>query len=361
MAAAGPVPRLVLVDTVDQLPGLLPWHAFTALRTCDLILLRDDAHPLAPHLAVAEERYETLPEDTGELPLGRGELLGGLSLADKARAAWIVRRVHAIGSCAYVFGPDDSDAFTRTLGMEAARENVEVEVVYFGMAPPGLGVIGLVDVQRQLLAPDGCPWDAEQTHASLAPYAVEEAHELAEAIAAGDRAGIVEELGDLLLQVVFHAALSDDFDIDVVAAGITDKLVRRHPHVFADARADTAEAVQASWDEIKAQEKPGRAGPFDGIPASLPATALAAKVQSRAERLVAPPDVEGAAEKVAEELETVVDAVVDTAAPERRCEVLGDLLFAAVGLARAGGVDPDDALRRAVNRYKRGFGPSESA
>ncbi|AXV08624.1 Nucleoside triphosphate pyrophosphohydrolase MazG [Euzebya pacifica] len=349
---AAPMPRLVLVDTVDQLPGLLPLHAFQALRSCDLIVLSGPDHPLASHLDMAEERYETVPTDVGERAMGRAEMLGGLSLVDKARATWVLDRAKAVGSVGYVLGPDDTDAFTSSLGMEAAREAVEVEVVYFGLAPKGIKVLDLVKVQERLLAPDGCPWDAEQTHGSLAPYAIEEAHELAEAIAEGDPTGIAEELGDVLMQVTFHAELSEAFDIDAVAQGITDKLVRRHPHVFADVVADDAETVVANWEDIKAEEKPERTGPFDGVPSGLPAVASAAKVQSRAERLgFAWPDVNAAAEQVAEELEEVLDAEDDT----RRAEEIGDLLFAVVSMARAAGTDPEQALRGAVGRFRSRF------
>lgn len=348
-------PRLLLVDTVDQLPGLLPWHAFQALRTCDLILLRDADHPLAPHLDIAEERYETLPADVGEQALGRSELLGGLSLADKARASWVIGRVKATGSCGYVFGPDDTDAFTRTVGLEAAREGIEVEVVYFGLAPTGIKLLDLVDVQHRLLAPDGCPWDAEQTHASLIKYAIEEVHELAEAIASDEESAMVEELGDVLLQVVFHAELSDTFDVDAVAQGITDKLIRRHPHVFADAHAATAGDVQRSWDQIKAQEKPDRAGPFAGIPTGMPAMALADKVLSRAARLgIITKDDAAAAEDVAERLEDVLDA----RASDERGAAMGELLFAVITLAHAAGVDAEDALRRALQRFRQAISDS---
>ncbi len=349
---AAPTPRLLLVDTVDQLPGLLPWHAFQALRSCDLVLLGRPDHPLATSLDMAEERYEVVPPDVGEQAVGRAELLAGLSLADRARASWVLDRVVEAGSVAYVFGPADTDAFTRTLGMEAAREGVEVEIVYFGLAPKGVKVLDLVRIQERLLAPGGCPWDTEQTHASLAKYAIEEAHELAEAIAADDPTAIAEELGDVLMQVTFHAELADDFDIDAVAEGIAEKLVRRHPHVFADGSADTAADVEASWDEIKAGEKPDREGPFDGVPTGLPAVALAAKVQSRAERLgFRWADATDAAEKVAEELGEVLDA----ATPEETTAEIGDLLFAAVSLARASDVDPEDALRRAVARFRARF------
>lgn len=354
MAGSGtaPTPRLLLVDTVDQLPGLLPWHAFLALRSCDLIILGTPEHPMAGHLDMAEERYEVVPPDVGEEALGRAELISGLSLADKARSSWVIDRVRAAGACAYVFGPDDTDAFTRTLGMEAARGEIEVEVVYFGLAPRGIKLLDLVAVQQRLLAPGGCPWDAEQTHASLAKYAIEEAHELAEAIATDDAAAIAEELGDVLMQVTFHAELSDVFDIDTVATGITDKLVRRHPHVFADGNAGTAAEVEASWEDIKATEKPERTGPFDGVPAGLPAIALAGKVLSRAERSGAPQsDPEAAADQVAE----VLGATMAAEGPDEVGEGIGDLLLAVIGMARAVDIDPEDALRRAVGRFRTGY------
>jgi XTP/dITP diphosphohydrolase len=351
-AAPAPPARLLLVDTVDQLPGLLPWHAVQALRTCDLVVLGRGDHPLAGPLDLADERYEVVPPEVGEQALDRAELLAGLSLHDKARATWVLDRARAAGAVAYVFGPGDTDAFTRTLGMEAAREGVEVEVVYFGLAPKGLRLLDLVRVQERLLGPGGCPWDAEQTHASLAKYAIEEAHELAEAIAADDPAAIAEELGDVLLQVTFHAELAEGFDIDAVAGGIVDKLVRRHPHVFADGTAATAADVEARWEEIKADEKPDRDadGPFAGIPTGLPAMALAAKVASRAERHGVPaPDEAAAAERVAE----LVGDVLDAADPDARADAVGDLLLAAVALARAAGVDAEEALRRSVVRLRR--------
>jgi XTP/dITP diphosphohydrolase len=352
-----PAQRLLLVDTVDQLPGLLPWHAVQALRTCDLIVLGRADHPLAAALELADERVEVVPAGVGEAALGRADLLAGLSLADKARAAWVVDRVRAAGSVGYVFGPADTDAFTRTLGMEAAREGIEVEVVYFGLAPKGVRLLDLVAVQERLLAPGGCPWDAEQTHATLAKYAIEEAHELAEAIASDDPAAIAEELGDVLMQVTFHAEIADGFDIDAVAAGIADKLVRRHPHVFADGRADTAGEVEASWEQIKAAEKPDRQGPFDGIPTGLPAIALAAKVRSRAERagLVPPLDADAVGDRLAEGLGGVLaaDPAADVGAADGApVDEVGDVLLAAVDLARAAGVDPEDALRRAVARFR---------
>jgi XTP/dITP diphosphohydrolase len=206
--------------------------------------------------------------------LSRSELLGGLAPQDKARAEWIVERVRALGEAVYLFGADDTEAFTRALGMEAARAGIEVEVVYFGVAPKGTRLLELVRVEERLLGDGGCPWDREQTHESLAPYAVEEVYELLEAIASGDAGAIREELGDVLLQVVFHAEMAardGRFDIDDVAGAIADKLVRRHPHVFGDVEVAGSDEVMANWEQLKAAEKPGRDGVFDGIAIAQPA------------------------------------------------------------------------------------------
>lgn len=152
----------------------------------------------------------------------------------------------------------------------------------------GEAVLDLVEVMDRLRSPGGCPWDAEQTHASLAPYAVEEAYELADAIEGGIRSDIVDELGDVLLQVVFHARVGQDgpspFDIDDVARGIVTKLRRRHPHVFDGVDVSGAAEVETNWDAIKAAEKPDRTGPLDGIPAGMPPLERAVKVAARLDR-----------------------------------------------------------------------------
>lgn len=159
---------------------------------------------------------------------------------------------------------------------------------------PGSAVLDVVEAMDRLRTQ--CPWDAEQTHTSLAPYAVEEAHELAEAIDSDDRDHLVEELGDVLLQVVFHARVGQDdpepFDIDDVARGLLAKLHRRHPHVFGDEGGSLADAdaVARRWEQIKAQEKPGRSGVLDGIPVSLPALQTATKLAERLERRSSTPD-----------------------------------------------------------------------
>ncbi len=150
---------------------------------------------------------------------------------------------------------------------------------------PGARLLDVVAVMDRLRSPGGCPWDAKQTHASLMPYLLEEAYETYEALETGDLAHLREELGDLLLQIVFHARIAEEFTVDDVAGDLVDKLVRRHPHVFAGA---SAEDLEGSWEALKAKEK-GRTSVTEGIPLGQPALSLAAKLQRRAAALGAPP------------------------------------------------------------------------
>ena len=200
------------------------------------------------------------------------------------------------------------------------------------------GVAELVAVMDRLRSPGGCPWDREQTHESLLPYVVEEAHELVEAVETGSREDLLEELGDVLLQVVFHARLAQEdaaapFDLDDVARRTAAKLVSRHPHVFGDVHAPDAEAVEARWDELKKAEK-GRASALDGVPPGLGALARAAKLAGRARRAGLLPET----------------GPVETDHAESG-DVGARLL--ALGLeAGAAGVDPEAALRRATRAWE---------
>ena len=201
----------------------------------------------------------------------------------------------------------------------------------------------LVAIVAQLRAPGGCPWDADQTHESLVQYLVEESWELIDAIESGDRDEMIEELGDVLYQVLFHADIAahtpgEDFDIEDVAAHMTAKMVSRHPHVFGgDRTAETADDVVGFWDELKAGEKPHRTSVLDGIPRGMPALALAQKVL-------------GKAAKVGVEVGVEVASVPDAAgrpAPTTEDE-LGATLLSLVASARAQGLDAERALRHAV-------------
>lgn len=195
------------------------------------------------------------------------------------------------GTVVWVGSPDGDPGLSDALAAEAARRGAapEIEVLIGSWDVPGARLLDAVAVMDRLRSPGGCPWDAEQTHASLVPYLVEEAHEAVEALESGERDHMVEELGDVLLQVLFHArvAQEDDtapFDVDDVAGRLVTKLVSRHPHVFADVTAEDAATVEANWEQIKAGEKPHREHPLEGIPAGMPDLARADKVASRLER-----------------------------------------------------------------------------
>ncbi len=206
---------------------------------------------------------------------------------------------------------------------------------------PGSALLEAVAVMDRLRSPGGCPWDAEQTHRSLAPYLLEEAYEAYQALEDDDPAALRDELGDVLLQVLFHARVAaespDGWDIDDVAAGLVDKLVRRHPHVFADTAVSGSADVEANWDTIKKAEKPGRTI-ADGVPLALPALALLAKLQSRGTRAGSwSPPADPAA---------VVTAASEAAAADPAADTIADLLVATVALARSAGLDPEAVLRR---------------
>jgi MazG family protein len=230
-------------------------------------------------------------------------------------------------------------------------------------APRGASLADLCDIMRRLLAPDGCAWDREQTLESLRPYLIEEAYEVLDAIESGTPADHCEELGDLLMNVVFQSALRErdgQFTIDDAVRGICEKLVRRHPHVFGDAEVEGADQVIVQWEEIKRREraeKRAAASPAEaprtlaGVPLALPALARAQQLSARAARVGFDwPDVQGCRDKVGEELGELDRAVAagDRAAVEHE---LGDLLFAAVSLARKLDCDAEAALRACTRRF----------
>lgn len=280
----------ILVLSPRVAPGILTLPAWDALRSArSVTAVEADAHVDAIAAAGIDVQLGAAPG----VPLP-----GAVWIAPTGDAAW----ARAVA--------DDL--------MSADGSAADVEVIFGSYDLPGSTLLDLIEVMDRLRRE--CPWTAEQSHASLSPYLLEEAHETLEALDSGDSDHLREELGDLLMQIVFHARIAaetEGWDIDDVAAGIAEKLIRRSPHVFADAVAETADDVDAAWQRIKATEK-RRTSVFEGIPETLPALALADKVLGR----LGPVDVSG--------------------------DDLGARLLSLVAEARASGVDAEEALRKTV-------------
>lgn len=253
-----------------------------------------------------------------------------------------------------------------------SRERVTIVPVSDEQLISGEGVSPmerLRGMMHRLRAPGGCPWDAEQTHESLIPNLIEEAYEVAEAIRSGERGLMVEELGDLLLQPVFHAELGaerGDFDLDDVATIICEKLVRRHPHVFGESRVEGTEGVLKQWEKIKDAEKGEKKAHYlDGMPQALPALMRAQKIQKKVAKVGFDwTELEGVLEKVKEEVGEVEEVVRSQALASgepvveqvgKMGEEIGDLLFAVVNLARKSGYDAEDLLARANDKFVKRF------
>jgi MazG family protein len=214
----------------------------------------------------------------------------------------------------------------------------------------------LAYLTARLLGPGGCPWDQEQTHTSLKKHLLEETYEVLDAIDSGDPGALREELGDLLLQPIMHAQMAETFDVDAVAQAIVDKLVRRHPHVFGDAAAGTAEEVLRQWDRIKAREQgDAPASILAGVPEAMPALLRAHEVSKRAARNGFEwPHLEAVFEKLDEEVAELRDAI-SVGEPGPIEAEIGDLLFTVVNVARWLRVEPEDALRLMLARFTRRF------
>jgi ATP diphosphatase len=224
----------------------------------------------------------------------------------------------------------------------------------------------LIDIMAALRHPEtGCPWDRQQNFATIAPYTIEEAYEVADAIAAGDFAALPDELGDLLFQVVYHARMAEEaghFALADVARAISDKMIRRHPHVFGAAAARDAGMQATAWEAQKAAERAKRAetGVLSGIPVGLPALTRARKITARAGRVGFDwPDAAGVLEKLEEEI-AELRAELPGADPARLADEFGDILFVAANLARKLDLDPEACLRQANAKFSRRFGAVEA-
>jgi MazG family protein len=313
---------------VPLAPGETAWLTlgeWDLLTSSERVLFEDPKHPLLARLAA--EGVPAGPfDDEPEASQATWALV-----ADPASPR--VRELAEAGATVTTGASSAPDAATAAQGAPVGRR-----------AAATFGSLSLV--MARLRGPGGCPWDAEQTHESLRVHLLEEAHEVLEAIdegALGDE--LEEELGDLLLQVVFHAQLAADdgrFDVAGVAERIVAKLLHRHPHVFGDVVVGGAADIVANWEAIKAQEKEGRPGPFDGIPPTLPGLLAAYKTQKRAAALGFRADDASARRRVEE-------ALAAPAGPES----LGEALFWLVAVARAAGVDPEGALAKATLKFRR--------
>jgi XTP/dITP diphosphohydrolase len=294
-----------LVTSPRVAPGLMTWSAWQAVASADRVLTSDEAAPLPRAVAATGHRVDELPVATVD------DLLAAAAAAD---VVWLA-------------SDEEATTFPSVLAdrIVSDEEAPRVEVLHASYDVPGARLLDLVTVMDRLRT--SCPWDREQTHGSLARYLLEETYETLEAIENGDYAHLREELGDLLLQVYFHARIASEhaeapFDIDDVAGDIVDKLVHRHPHVFAGLDVEDASEVERNWEQLKAAEK-GRGSVLDGIPQALPALSLAEKTLGRAGRV------------------GVVPELTDS---------LGDRLLALVLEARAAGLDAEQELRAAVRR-----------
>ncbi|MDF3301623.1 nucleoside triphosphate pyrophosphohydrolase [Streptomyces tropicalis] len=310
--ADGPAPgRIVLLTTSHRVaPGLLSWPAWQALHTADRVLCADGAHPQLPYLREAGVAVDEAAPAAEELV---DACAGGLTVV-----------VVATGEGE----PALTDGLARLAGSGRHRMP-DLELLPASYDLPGARLLDLVQVMDRIRTE--CPWSSRQTHEGLAKYGIEEAYELVEAIEDGDREELREELGDVLLQVVFHARIAEEdpeepFSVDDVAGGIVAKLIHRHPHVFGDETAATPEDVKAHWLRTKAEEK-RRTSVTEGVPLGQPGLALAAKLASR-----------------------VRTAGLDVPLPA--APGVGYELLALAARAEAGGVDPEAALRAAARAYR---------
>jgi XTP/dITP diphosphohydrolase len=313
-------------------PGLLTWTAWLHLRAADAVLGLGFEPAWERALSEAGVRFHDLGQ-----------------AAPREGAARLLKEVEG-GRCAVWFGsPDGDPGLTEALAEQLSHRSVagappEVEIVTGSYDLPGSRVLDLISVMDQLRSPGGCPWDAQQTHESLLRYLLEETHEVIEAVESGNRTHLREELGDLLLQVIFHARVAeehsqDPFGLDDVAGGIVEKLIRRHPHVFADEEAAGPDDVLRSWEQRKAREK-GRTDPFAGIPATMPALARGQKMLERLERTVGLP---------VEEVERVALAASGG-------DAVAEALVRALLLARGADVDAESVLRARLGELERARG-----
>jgi XTP/dITP diphosphohydrolase len=343
---------LIVLQTSPRVaPGLLTLAAWDALRSASVVLAGSPDHPLLPVLDAVGIPYGVVPG-----PPGAGGLVGPPGPRDVPDIS--DTPYGAASRIPDTSGADDAVVWLAEPGDEAIPER---SVVLHGSHDlPGAHLLDLVATMDTLR--DQCPWDAKQTHASLAPHLLEEPYEALEALETGDDKAFREELGDVLLQVVFHARIAaerpDGYTIDDVADAIVSKLVRRHPHVFAGLQVDGAEDVKRNWDEIKKAERAGRdpdaqVSALDGVPFGQPALALAAQLLRRAARAGVPADLgTGAPADPGSGAPASLGPGASADPGSGTRGGLGDELLRLVARTREEGLDPELELRAAARRYR---------
>jgi len=338
---------VVLLTSPRVAPGQLTWHAWQALRDAALVGCASADSPAVTALAAAGvEPVAVEGDDARRWSWLRAAAAG---TAESAAAA------NGTATVVWFSGEDGDPGLLRLISDQLVREpggDLEVEILHGSYDVPGARLIDLVRVMDRLRT--GCPWDREQTHRTLATYLLEETYETLEAIETGDRDHLREELGDLLLQVMFHSRIAEEHEseawsVDDVAGDIVDKLVRRHPHVFADVHAPDAAAVEANWDTIKSAEK-SRTSVLEGIPHALPALALADKVLGRSAKLRPSSGPSAPASRASSGLSDHAEGTSGTPSAQSLSpsEQIGAELLDLVRRARERGVDAEQALRDAI-------------
>ncbi|MNX25293.1 Nucleoside triphosphate pyrophosphohydrolase [compost metagenome] len=374
------VSRLLAMGAIEDLVYAVPGHPLVAEDTVHALLKQSEVPVrIVPGMSALEVIYARLGIDPNQgLRILDGLAMEGATL--QAEVPTLILQLYSPGVASDIKLalmrqiPDDAEVvIIRAAGIEGQERILNVPLYEIDRLPwidylttlyvpprPKRGLYRAVDIIARLRAPDGCPWDREQTPQSLRKYVLEEAYEVVDAIDQDDPDAIEEELGDLLLQVLLQAQIFEEeglFNVEDVAEGLATKLVRRHPHVFGEDTLQTAGEVKQRWDEIKAEEK-GQEKPasrIEGVPLPLPALTASEKIQSKAAKARFEwPDVQGVLAKIREELGEV-EAELPAGDREKLAHEVGDVLMAVVNLARWLKVDPEDALRQTNARFLRRF------
>jgi tetrapyrrole methylase family protein / MazG family protein len=372
--------RLIASATESDLVYAVPGNPLLAERSVEMLLERAEAEGIetrfVPGLSYVDVAATALKRDLAQL-----QLCDALDLRIDAQRPALISQLHDRDAVSRLkldlldrYPPEHAVVVLHELGLPSEehfdmalseldrRPYGYLDLLYVPELDPAEDVRsfdGMFQVVARLNAPDGCPWDREQTHASLRKHLLEETYEALDALDSGSPEEIAEELGDLLLQVLMHAEVGrreDTFSFGDITEQITRKLIRRHPHVFGKAKAESAEDVWQSWEQLKKQEKP-EGSILDGVPKTLPALAASQAIQGRARRVGFDwPDIEGPLDKLSEEIGELARAKDAS----ERIDEFGDVLFVVANIGQRLGIDAEGALREANQKFRRRFSQMEA-